>query len=138
MLPVGISRPQGKPARHREASVPFPFIKVAVLSRDFIKIGSKQIELNALGEGIYTKTGTRVIIVGEVKSNITLKETKKFINTLKAIEPTLKSEVFTLLFGFRIHLDARSLAKKEGIHLFVSYGKELHQSFFYQELRAAH
>jgi len=100
-------------------------IEVAELSRDFIKIGRKQIELNVLGEGVYKKTGKPVIIVGEVKSNVTLKETKKFINTLKAIKPTLKGEVFTLLFGFRIHLDARSLAKKEGIHLFVSYGKEL-------------
>lgn len=34
-------------------------------------------------------------------------------------------ELFTLLFGFRIHLDARQKAKKEGVHLFVSYGKEL-------------
>ena len=100
-------------------------IEVAELSRDFIKIGRKEIEVNVLGEGIYKKTGKPVIIVGEVKSNITLKETKKFINTLKAIKPTLKVEVFTLLFGFRIHLDARSLAKKQGIHLFVSYGKEL-------------
>ena len=100
-------------------------IEVAELGRDFIKIGRKEIELNVLGEGIYNKTGKPVYIVGEVKSNITLKETKKFINTLKAIKPTLKGEVFTLLFGFRIHLDARSLAKKEGVHLFVSYGKEL-------------
>ena len=100
-------------------------IEVAELRRDFIKIGRKEIEVNVLGEGIYKKTGKPVIIVGEVKSNITLKETKKFINTLKAIKPTLKVEVFTLLFGFRIHLDARSLAKKQGIHLFVSYGKEL-------------
>ena len=100
-------------------------IEVAELRRDFIKIGRKEIEVNVLGEGIYKKTGKPVIIVGEVKSNIRLKETKKFINTLKAIKPTLKVEVFTLLFGFRIHLDARSLAKKQGIHLFVSYGKEL-------------
>ena len=100
-------------------------IEVAELGRDFIKIDRKEIEVNVLGEGIYKKTGKPVIIVGEVKSNITLKETKKFINTLKAIKPTLKGEVFTVLFGFRIHLDARVLAKKEGIHLFVSYGKEL-------------
>lgn len=100
-------------------------IEVAELGRDFIKIDRKEIEVNVLGEGVYKKTGKPIIIMGEVKSNITLKETKKFINTLKAIKPTLKGEVFTLLFGFRIHLDARSLAKKEGIHLFVSYGKEL-------------
>ena len=100
-------------------------IEVAELGRDFIKIDRKEIEVNVLGEGIYKKTAKPIIIVGEVKSNITLKETKKFINTLKAIKPTLKGEVFTLLFGFRIHLDARVLAKKEGIHLFVSYGKEL-------------
>lgn len=100
-------------------------IEVAELGRDFIKIDRKEIEVNVLGEGVYKKTGKPIIIMGEVKSNITLKETKKFINTLKVIKPTLKGEVFTLLFGFRIHLDARSLAKKEGIHLFVSYGKEL-------------
>ena len=100
-------------------------IEVAELGRDFIKIGRKEIGLNVLGEGIYKKTKRPVTIVGEVKSNITLRETKKFINVLTAIKPTLKGEVFTLLFGFRIHLDARSLAKKQGIHLFVSYGQEL-------------
>lgn len=100
-------------------------IEVAELGRDFIKIGRKEIGLNVLGEGIYKKTKRPVTIVGEVKNNITLKETKDFINVLTTIKPTLKGEVFTLLFGFRIHLDARSLAKKQGIHLFVSYGKEL-------------
>ncbi len=74
---------------------------------------------------IKIKTGKEFTIIGEVKSNITLKEVDRFLSLLRKVRPSIKEDLFTLLFVFRIHLDAREKAKKEGIHLFVSYGKEL-------------
>jgi len=100
-------------------------IEVDDLGRDFIRVDGKEIEVNVFGKGKDIKTGKGFTIIGEVKSNITLKEVDRFLSLLKKIRSSIKEELFTLLFGFRIHLDARRKAKKEGVHLFVSYGKEL-------------
>ena len=100
-------------------------IEVDELGRDFIRVDGKEVEVNVFGKGKKIKTGKELTIIGEVKSNITLKEVDRFLSLLKKVGPTIKEEIFTLLFGFRIHLDAREKAKKEGVHLFVSYGKEL-------------
>ena len=100
-------------------------IEVDELGRDFIRVDGKEIEVNIFGKGKKIKTGKELTIIGEVKSNITLREVDKFLSLLKKVRPTIKEDVFILLFGFRIHLDARQKAKKEGVHLFVSYGKEL-------------
>lgn len=100
-------------------------IEVDELGRDFIRVDGKEIEVNVFGKGKKIKTGKELTIIGEVKSNITLKEVDRFLSLLKKVGPTIKEDIFTLLFGFRIHLDAREKAKKQGVHLFVSYGKEL-------------
>ena len=100
-------------------------IEVDELGRDFIRVDGKEVEVNVFGKGKKIKTGKELTIIGEVKSNITLKEVDRFLSLLKKVGPTIKEDIFTLLFGFRIHLDAREKAKKEGVHLFVSYGKEL-------------
>ena len=100
-------------------------IEVDELGRDFIRVDGKEVEVNVFGRGKKIKTGKELTIIGEVKSNITLKEVDRFLSLLKKVGPTIKEEIFTLLFGFRIHLDAREKAKKQGVHLFVSYGKEL-------------
>jgi len=100
-------------------------IEVDELGRDFIRVDGKEVEVNVFGKGKKIKTGKELTIIGEVKSNITLKEVDRFLSLLRKVGPTIKEEIFTLLFGFRIHLDAREKAKKQGVHLFVSYGKEL-------------
>jgi hypothetical protein len=100
-------------------------IKVDELGRDFIRVDGKEVEVNVFGKGRKIRTGKEFAIIGEAKSNITLKEVDRFLSLVKKIRPTIKEGIFTLLFGFRIHLDARQKAKKQGVHLFVSYGKEL-------------
>lgn len=64
-------------------------------------------------------------IIGEVKTNITISEVEHFIKQLKKAREVLKEEIFPVLFGFRIRLDARELAKENNIRMFVSYGKEI-------------
>ena len=100
-------------------------IEVDELGRDFIRVDGKEVEVNVFGKGKKIKTGKELTIIGEVKSNITLKVVDRFLSLLRKVGPTIKEEILTLLFGFRIHLDAREKAKKQGVHLFVSYGKEL-------------
>lgn len=90
-------------------------IEVDELGRDFIRVDGKEVEVNIFGKGKEIKTGKDFTIIGEVKSNITLKEVDRFLSFLKKIRPSIKEELFTLLFGFRIHLDARQSDCHQGI-----------------------
>jgi DNA repair exonuclease SbcCD ATPase subunit len=100
-------------------------IEVDGLAREFFRVNGKEIEVNVFGKGLEKTTGKRLVIIGEVKTNITLKEVKDFIRVLKLLQKSFDEEIFPLLFGFRIRLDARELAKANQIRMFVSYGKEI-------------
>ena len=100
-------------------------IEVDELGRDYLPINGQSIEVNIFGEGKEIATGKPITIVGEVKTNFTLTEVKRFVKLLEKIRDAFDEEVFPLLFGFRIHLDARELAKANNIRMFVSYGKEI-------------
>lgn len=100
-------------------------VEVEALGRDYLVLNGREIEFNIFGKGIDKKTGKKLTIIGEVKTNITLKEVKDFIRTLNMARKSIEEEIFPLLFGFRIRLDARELAKTNNIRMFVSYGKEI-------------
>jgi hypothetical protein len=100
-------------------------IEVDSLEREFLRLNGKEIEVNVYGKGIEKTTGKKLIVIGEVKTNITLKEVKDFIRVVNMVRKSIGEEIFPLLFGFRIRLDARELAKANHIRMFVSYGKEI-------------
>ncbi len=100
-------------------------IEVEELGRESFKLNGKEVEFNVYGKGIEKTTGKKLTIIGEAKFNITLKEVKDFIRVLNLARKSIGEEIFPLLFGYRIRLDARELAKANNIRLFVSYGKEL-------------
>jgi len=98
-------------------------VEVKELERKSIMVGTKEEEINIFGEG--RKDGEEVFVVGEAKSNVTPKEVERFGRFLKRLEPVLKKEIFPLMFGFRIRLQAVEKARELGMHLIFSYGKEL-------------
>ncbi|MDZ7263366.1 MAG: hypothetical protein ONB16_02195, partial [candidate division KSB1 bacterium] len=100
-------------------------IEVDPLGRESFRVNGREIEVNVFGKGLEKATGKKLVIIGEVKTNITLKEVKDFIRVLKLLQKSFNEEIFPLLFGFRIRLDARELAKASNIRMFVSYGKEI-------------
>jgi predicted nuclease with TOPRIM domain len=100
-------------------------IEVDSLGRESFIHNGREIEFNVYGKGIEKTTGKKLIIIGEVKTNITLKEVKDFIRVVNMARESIGEEIFPLLFGFRIRLDARELAKANNIRMFVSYGKEI-------------
>lgn len=100
-------------------------IEVGELGREFVEINGREIEFNVFGQGTEKATGKKLTIIGEVKSNITEKEVKDFVRVLNMARKAMTEEIFPVLFGFRIRLDARELAKANDIRMFVSYGKEI-------------
>ncbi len=100
-------------------------IQVDALGRESFMLNGREIEFNVYGKGIEKTTGKKLTIIGEVKFNITLKEVKDFIRVLNLARKSISEEIFPLLFGYRIRLDARELAKANNIRMFVSYGKEI-------------
>jgi len=100
-------------------------VEVEGLGRNFVRINDREIEFNVYGQGRHKPSGKKMIVIGEVKTNITLKEVKDFLRLLKMARQSISEDIFPVLFGFRIRLDARELAKANNIRMFVSYGKEI-------------
>ena len=100
-------------------------IEVDELTRDYLVFDGYEIEFNVFGKGREKATGKQLTIIGEVKTNITLLEVKRFLKQIKLARKHLKDEIFALMFGFRARLDARELAKQNDIRLFATYGKEI-------------
>jgi hypothetical protein len=98
---------------------------VESLGRESFMLNGREIEFNVYGKGMEKTTGKKLTIIGEVKFNITLKEVKDFIRVLNLARKSMGEEIFPLLFGYRIRLDARELAKANHIRMFVTYGKEI-------------
>lgn len=100
-------------------------IEAKELERKYLTLNGREIELNVFGTGIDKTSGRSLKIVGEVKTNITLKEVKHFVQVLNMVRKSLQEDIFPLVFGYRIGLDARELAKANNIRMFVTYGKEI-------------
>jgi len=95
------------------------------LGRKYIDTGEELMEFNIYGEGIYREGPIRtVIVLREVKTNITGKELSHFAAQVERVRPHLtEAEVIPLFFGFRARPDVQDLARARGINLIFSYGK---------------
>jgi len=100
-------------------------IEVNRLGKKSFLLNGRKIDFSIYGKGIDKTTGKKLSIIGEVKYRITLTEVKKFIRILNLVRKSIGEEIFPLLFGYRIRLDARELVKANNIRMFVSYGKEI-------------
>jgi hypothetical protein len=103
-------------------------LKLGELAREYVTIGEEEVEFNIYGEGIYRdRPGQMVVILGEVKTNITSKELARFAAQVERVRPHLMAhaEVIPLFFGFRARPVVRELARAQGINLIFSYGKLL-------------
>lgn len=90
--------------------------------RQFIEVENKKhVEINLYGKA--TKNNKDIILIGEVKTNITGNEMEKYIKILKMIDKKFKGkkELFKLFFGYTIHPSAEKLADKHNIKLIATY-----------------
>ena len=94
-------------------------IEVEEFTRKFIIIDGEEIEINLYGEG--RKEGTKIIILGEVRSRIYLNDVEKFSKTIEKIKKIIEGNTYELMFGYYIHPLAEEEAKKKKISLIASY-----------------
>ncbi len=81
-------------------------------NREDYVIGGKTIEIDLIIKGsIQDKP---VVVLGEVKSNLTLEEAKKFFFLVELLKDTFEGELRVLFFGYRIKRDALEFIKDMG------------------------
>ena len=80
--------------------------------REDYVVGGKTIELDLIIKGsIQDKP---VVVLGEVKSNLTLEEAKKFFFLVELLKDTFEGELRVLFFGYRVKRDALEFIKDMG------------------------
>jgi predicted RecB family endonuclease len=97
------------------------------LGREFLTIDGKEMEFNIYGKGVYRERPEQeVVLLGEVKTNITAREMTRFARQVERARVYLPGvEIIPLFFGFRARPAVRQLAQELGIRLVFSYGKLL-------------
>jgi hypothetical protein len=87
--------------------------------RKFIKVDSREIEVNLYAEG--RRNGEAIVLLGESKNLIGRAEVKNFAARLKVLESALDKPTFRFLFGYWAHPSAEKLAREKGIEVISSY-----------------
>jgi predicted nuclease with TOPRIM domain len=103
-------------------------LKIEDVGRDEFTINKKTVELDLVIRG--NREGNPIIVLGEVKSNLTAFEVDKFLSTTKEIvnfntEEFSGKEVRVIFFGNRANLEARELVKEKGAYMIFTHGKIL-------------
>ena len=103
-------------------------LKIEDVGRDEFTINKKTVELDLVIRG--NREGNPIIVLGEVKSNLTAFEVDKFFSITKEIV-TFHSEEFSgkevriIFFGYRANREARELVKEKGAYMIFTHGKIL-------------
>lgn len=91
------------------------------------EVDGKSIEVDLYIEG--TIAGRPVIVLGEVKSNLTLSEVERFLEVAHKIRDTHpefgKSELRIIFFGYRAKKEAREAILQAGAYMIFTHGKML-------------
>jgi hypothetical protein len=103
-------------------------LKIEDAGRDEFLINKKTVELDLVIRG--SREGHPMIVLGEVKSNLTAFEVDKFLSTTKEIinfntEEFSGKEVRVIFFGYRANQEARELVKEKGAYMIFTHGKIL-------------
>jgi hypothetical protein len=103
-------------------------LKIEDVGRDEFTINKKTVELDLVIRG--NREGNPIIVLGEVKSNLTAFEVDKFLSITKEIvtfhsEEFSGKEVRVIFFGYRANREARELVKEKGAYMIFTHGKIL-------------
>lgn len=93
------------------------------LIRKFIKNKKGEpMEINILGKG--EKDGKEIFIVGEAKTNLSLRHIIDFIDRLKDIREIIPGEIFPIIVTYMTEPETEEFAKSKGITVYYSYDFE--------------
>jgi len=89
------------------------------LDRDFIEVSPKKhIEINILGKGKINDK--EVIIVGECKSQLSIKHIDSLISKGRKVQELMGKDVFLVAIAYLIHPQVRKYAEEKGVKLYKS------------------
>lgn len=96
---------------------------VADAGRDSVQVNGAEYDFDLVIRG--TIDHRPLVVLGEVKSNLTLAEVKTFLLLTAKAASSLKQEVRTIFFGYRAEKAARDLIKDQGAYMVFTHGKLL-------------
>ena len=92
--------------------------------REEIDINGKPIEFDLVIQGI--AEGKRLLVLGEVKSNVTADEARRFFRIADKLRKTaLDYELRLIFFGYRVKNEAKQLIRENGAYMFFTNGRIL-------------
>lgn len=102
-------------------------VKVESLNRVFFERDGRIIEIDLFGEGFEEKSGSRVVVIGEVKSRIHGNDVKTFHEKAVKLLEELKDNRTPILviFGLYTHPTAEAEAKQRGVIIVTPYNTTL-------------
>ncbi len=98
-------------------------LEVEEAGRDELEVNGNPVEFDLVIRGHLA--GRPLLILGEVKSNVTLAEVQRFIQMARKVAGTTDQEVRIIFFGYRANREARDLIKQEGAYMVFTHGKLL-------------
>ena len=91
---------------------------VGRLTRDCVKVGKRDVEVNIFGKG--WKDGAEVWIVGEAKTQVYERDVKRFERTVEELKTVLGENLFLVMVGYQIAPGAQQYLRARGIAFYLS------------------
>ncbi|MBW7857469.1 MAG: hypothetical protein H3C43_04040 [Leptonema sp. (in: Bacteria)] len=99
-------------------------LQIISCSREEVEIDDRTIEFDIFIEGLID--AKKIIVIGEVKSNITKEEVKKHYKQVEMIRPLYPdSEIRVVFFGYRAYREVRELISSLGGSMIFTNSKSL-------------
>ena len=90
------------------------------LKRGFLEIPkNKFVEINIWGKG--TRSGMKVEIIGEAKTQLKKKDVDKLLMTVKAVENYIRAQIVPVCVTFQTSPHVQKYAKEKGVIVYFSY-----------------
>lgn len=90
------------------------------LKRGFLEIPkNKFVEINIWGKG--TRSGMKVEIIGEAKTQLKKKNVDKLLMTVKAVENYIRAQIVPVCVTFQTSPHVQKYAKEKGVIVYFSY-----------------
>lgn len=94
-------------------------INLTLCERRFMKIQGREVQINIYGEG--KKNGEEIIIAGEAKTDLSLKEVDRFLLLVERIRAEARKEVLPLFVCYSAKPKVKAYAEGKGAKVYFSY-----------------
>ena len=94
-------------------------IDLTLCERRFMKIQGREVQINIYGEG--KRNGEEIVIAGEAKTDLSLKEVDRFLLLVERIKAEVGKEVLPLFVCYSAKPKVKAYAEGKGAKVYFSY-----------------